>query len=126
MNTSHAAFVYTDVHKVLDMLACVYLRNNRPKNAAALLRAMEAMGRTDARLLSTLALAQIRAGAPENALATLERIASRGGIDAAYYLIRAQAQLALGHREKAGASMQAYVAARLAMPAVAGPTGRAF
>lgn len=98
--------------ELLDLLACIYLENDRPEKAAVLLSALEALDQADARRRVALALAQLRAGKPESALATLERAAMQGGVNAAFHLVRAQALVALDRRVEAEAAMRAYVAMR--------------
>lgn len=105
-----------DALELLDLLAYVYLENNRPEKAVILLNALSALGQSDVRSLALLALALLRSGKPDAALATLERVAMAGGVDAVFHLVRAQALFALDRTEEAGAAMQAYVALRSAAP----------
>jgi len=103
--------------EVLDLLAYIYLDNDRPEKAAVLLAALEALGQADARRRVALALAQLRSGKPDAALATLERALLQGGPNApetgaALHLVRAQALSALNRRPEAQAAMRAYVTMR--------------
>lgn len=108
------ASLSSDAIELLDLLAYVYLENNRPEKAVIVLNALSALGQTDARSLTLLGLALLRSGKPETALSTLERVAMSGGVNAAFHLVRAQALFALERSEEAGAAMQAYVALRAA------------
>lgn len=108
------ASLSTDAIELLDLLAYVYLENNRPEKAVVLLNALSALGQSDSRSLTLLALALLRSGKPQTALSTLERVAMAGGVNAVFHLVRAQALFALERTEEAGAAMQAYVALRAA------------
>lgn len=104
--------------ELLDLLAYIFLENDRPEKAAVLLAALQALGLADARRRVALALAQLRSGKPEAALETLERALLQGGgpgagdTGAALHLVRAQALSALNRRPEAQAAMRAYVAMR--------------
>lgn len=104
-----------DALELLDLLAYVYLENNRPEKAVILLNALSALGQSDARSLALLALALLRSGKPGAALDALERVAMSGGVNAVFHLVRAQALFALERTEEAEAAMQAYVALRAAV-----------
>lgn len=101
-----------DAHELLDLLAYIYLENDRPEKAAVLLAALEALGQADARSLLRLALAQLRSNKPALALDTLDRVAMKGQVDAVFHLIRAQTLQSLNRREEAHAAMRSYVALR--------------
>jgi hypothetical protein len=101
--------------ELLDLLAYIYLENDRPEKAAVLLAALDALGLASARQRVSLGLAQLRSDKPEAALATLERLLMQGGPGAnaaAFHLVRAQALSALGRAPEAQAAMRAYVALR--------------
>lgn len=110
------ALLSSDALALLDLLAYIYLENNRPEKAVVVLNAISVLGQADARALTLLALALLRSGKPEKALSTLERVAMSGGVNAIFHLVRAQALLALGRTEESMAAMQAYVALRSAAP----------
>lgn len=94
---------------LLDLLAYIYLENDRPEKAAVLLAALDELGLADARQRISLALAQLRAGKPESALGTLDKVALQGGMGTAFHLVRAQALAALGRLPEAEAAMRAYI-----------------
>lgn len=94
---------------LLDLLAYIYLENDRPEKAAVLLAALDELGLADARQRISLALAQLRAGKPESALKTLDKVALQGGMSTAFHLVRAQALVSLGRAPEAEAAMRAYV-----------------
>lgn len=94
---------------LLDLLAYIYLENDRPEKAAVLLAALDELGLADARQRVSLALAQLRSGKPETALGTLDRVALQGGLTSAFHLVRAQTLVALGREAEAEAAMRAYM-----------------
>lgn len=99
---------------LLDLLAYIYIENDRPEKAAVLLAALDALGVSDVRQRIALALAQLRSGKPETALGTLDRVALQGGMSAAFHLVRAQTLGALDRGAEAEAAMRAYIAVRAA------------
>ncbi|WP_394065617.1 hypothetical protein [Alcaligenes sp. WGS1538] len=97
---------------LLDLLAHVYLENNRPEKAAVLLAALETLGLADGRRLTALAWAQLRSGKPSAALDTLDQVALQGEMGIAFHLVRAQTLVALDRIAEANAAMQAYIKLR--------------
>lgn len=97
---------------LLDLLAHVYLENNRPEKAAVLLEALQALGLADARRLTALAWSQLRSGKPAAALDTLDQVALHGETGIAFHLVRAQTLVALDRITEANAAMQAYIQLR--------------
>lgn len=96
--------------QLLELLAFLFLENNRPDKAAILFEAMDALGQAEPRHLAGLALARLRAGDPAAALKLLDRMARQGSVDTAFHLIRAQALLALDRHEEAAVAMRAHIA----------------
>lgn len=97
---------------LLQMLAYIYLRNNRPEKAMTLLQAIDIIDSGERQHLALLALAQQRSGQFEQALQTLARISkdvADESLDASVALIRTQALQALGRTQDAVLSMQTYV-----------------
>ncbi|MGE8547099.1 type III secretion apparatus assembly chaperone SctY [Alcaligenes sp. Marseille-Q7550] len=94
---------------LLDLLAYVYLENDRPEKAAALLEALETLELADARRRTALAWAQLRCGKPSAALDTLNQAALQGETGVAFHLVRAQTLVALDRIAEAKAAMQAYI-----------------
>ena len=105
----------------MQLLAYAYLRSARPRKAATLLAALDALAPGQRRVLRQLAHAQVLCGQPGPALQTLERVAMAGGIDVAYHLLRARALAASGRRIEASAAMAAcqVIRAALVPPGVA-------
>ncbi len=107
-----AATLTAASRELLSLLAFIYMENNRPEKAAALLSALEAMNAGDPRSRCTLALAELRAGKPGQALKTLETLALRDPPSAAFHLIRAGCLHELHQPAEAAAAMRAYLALR--------------
>lgn len=105
--------------ELMDLLAYVYLQNNRPDKAAVLLAARDVLAPDHPRALLTLALAQVRAAKPARALDTLDRLALLGAMDGTFHLVRAQALQALGRGDEAAGAMRAFIALRGAQAAPA-------
>ncbi|MFY0478491.1 type III secretion apparatus assembly chaperone SctY [Achromobacter marplatensis] len=103
-----------ETREMMLVLAFVYLENNRPEKAAALLDAMQAMSMTDGRARCTLALSQLRSGKPKLALSTLDAMAMSGQATAVFHLVRAECLQKLDRHDEAAAAMRAYVGLRKA------------
>lgn len=97
---------------LLDLLAYIYLENDRPEKAATLLAALETLGQANARQRIALAWAQLRCGKPAAALDTLDQVALQGDMGIAFHLVRAQTLVALDRTVEANAAMQAYIKLR--------------
>lgn len=118
LTTAAAPALGADI-ELMDLLAYVYLQNNRPDKAAVLLAARDVLAPDHPRALLTLALAQVRAAKPARALDTLDRLALLGAMDGAFHLVRAQALQALGRADEAAGAMRAFIALRGAEAAMA-------
>lgn len=103
-----------ETRELVLLLAFVYLENNRPEKATALLDALQALSTADGRARCTLALSQLRSGKPALALSTLDALAMSGPPNAVFHLIRAECLNALNRHDEAAAAMRAYVALRKA------------
>ena len=58
------AMLSDESRELISLLAFIYLENNRPERATALLHALEAVKASDNRNRCALALAQLRSGKP--------------------------------------------------------------
>lgn len=127
LTTAAAPALAADI-ELMDLLAYVYLQNNRADKAAVLLAARDVLAPDHPRALLTLALAQVRAAKPARALDTLDRLALLGAMDGAFHLVRAQALQALGRADEAAGAMRAFIALRgaeaAAAPGAASPATR--
>lgn len=108
---------------LLDLLAYVYLENDRPEKAAVLLSALETLGLANTRQRTALAWAHLRAGKPAAALDALDQLVLQGETGIAFHLVRAQVLVALDRAAEAQAAMQTYIDLRAGGPGAptAGP-----
>ena len=107
-----AAKLSDESRELISLLAFIYLENNRPERATALLHALEAARSSDSRSRCALALAQLRSGKPKAALATLDALAMKAPPSAVFHLLRSDCLQALERHEEARAAMRAFVALR--------------
>ncbi|CUJ27220.1 Flp pilus assembly protein TadD%2C contains TPR repeats [Achromobacter xylosoxidans] len=106
------AMLSDESREFISLLAFIYLENNRPERATALLNALEAAKASDSRSRCALALAQLRSGKPKTALATLDALAMKAPPTAVFHLLRSDCLQALERHEEARAAMRAFVALR--------------
>lgn len=106
------AMLSDESRELISLLAFIYLENNRPERATALLHALEAVKASDNRNRCALALAQLRSGKPKAALATLDALAMKAAPTAVFHLLRSDCLQALERHEEAMAAMRAFVALR--------------
>ena len=105
------AMLSDESRELISLLAFIYLENNRPERATALLHALEAVKASDNRNRCALALAQLRSGKPSRA-GHAGRAGHEGAPTAVFHLLRSDCLQALERHEEAMAAMRAFVALR--------------
>ena len=102
------AMLSDESRELISLLAFIYLENNRPERATALLHALEAVKASDNRNRCALAL-QLRSGKPRRA-GHAGRAGHEGAPTAVFHLLRSDCLQALERHEEAMAAMRAFVA----------------
>lgn len=98
--------------ETIELLAYLYLQNNRSLKTIALLQVVTDLQCATARGQATLALAQLRAGRAESAIQTLQQLKQLNSDFPIRHLILAQALCVLNRKQEAEQAMQLYIKER--------------